>query len=248
MSSRFYAFIACQILLSVTAAEVDRPGSLLHGFVAFGVTAAQFALVGIWVATGNVGANRRYSVAAALGGGLCVLTLLRTSLGGWDLLLAFLRAPVLAGVVLPVRRARNLAWRRNGVDAPERLFRLSLKQLFVLTLIFSGMFAIGRALSSYGGPFYEMLLLILVILLGVGGALASVIAAGLSLGKCDSTSALIGGLAIASLAVAFGFFGLWQTDSPKIAWQWFMMPIVEAIVTGFSIAVLRWSGYGLAAK
>ena len=123
--------------------------------------------------------------------------------------------------------------------------RLSLKQLLVLTATCAAFFALLRILDSYSGPLYEILLLALAVLLGVGGALASVVAAGLSLGKCDATSTLIGLTAIGCLALAMAVFGLWQTDSSEIAGRWFMRPIVEAIVTGSSIAALRKLGYGL---
>lgn len=245
MSSRLIAFIVAQVVVSLVAARVDHLGAPLYGYVFLGVASAQFALLGILFGIGDLPKGRRYTMTSLGVVGLCAFASQHTPFNGWELLLALIRFPVLGAIFSSVRRNGKLVLSRTRACADVKLLQLTLKQLLVFTSVTAGFLALDRTLDSYGGPFYEILLLVFVIMLGVGGALASVIASAVTLSRRDVSGALVSAIVIIVLAAAMAWLSYSSTDSWIMASRGFALPVIEALVAGTSVVALRMFGYGL---
>lgn len=244
MNSTKIAFVAAQISMLFAAAHFyDAPP--WRGCVFHGVLAAQFALVGVWLGFGNRPSFERWSIGLFLAFILVAAAISISNFNPWELLLDGIRVMAIGVVFGLIRRKKELVIRRSERTTEARLFQLSPVHLFVLMSGSVAFFALMKLLEDYGGGFYDSLLVVTVVVLGLAASLVSLAASAVALSNSSVTTITASIFAILVVAGGLAWFAYTQTNSTETAAQWFTALLVEAIVVASSLYAIRWGGYQL---
>jgi hypothetical protein len=244
MTSTTIAFVVAQITMLFAAAHF-HDGTHWRGCVFYGVIAAQFAMVGVWLGVGDRPLLQRWATGLLFGILLAAVAITRPNFNPWELMLASVRVIALGVVFGLIRRKRKLIVRRTDRHTEVRLLQLSLMHLFVLMFGSAAFLALMRWLESYGGGLYDVLLVVTMVILGLAASLVSVMASAAALSNSDVTTITATTFAILVVAGGLAWVAYAQTDSAETAAQWFAACILEALLVATSLLAFRLRGYQL---
>ncbi len=244
MTSSTIAFVVAQITILFAAAHF-HDGTHWRGCVFYGVLAAQFAIIGVWLGVGDRPLLQRCATGLLFGTILAAVAITRPNFNPWELLLAGIRVIALGVVFGLIRRKKELRIRRTDQHAEVRLLQFSLKHLFVLMFGSAAFLALLRLLESYGGGLYDVLLAVTIVTLGLAAALVSVVASAAALSNSNVATITTTTFVILIVAGGLAWVAYSQTNSLETAAQWFSVCILEAILVTTSLMAFRLSGYQL---
>ncbi len=245
MTSSRLLFLSGQLAILILAVLLQVPGAAWPAAILQSILSAQFALIGVWLASGDRPTPQKILEAVLFASGLCAAAAFASNFNPWELLLAATRLLVVGTTVGWVCNRQKLRLRRSATDTDVQLLQIKLVHLFVATFVCASLIALMRGLERYAGSAHDLLLLLMVLLIGVAGSLASLLAALASLSKWKATNAAvtIGGVLLAAAARAW--IGYANTGSYVMAARLFTTLLVEAAFVTISLVVIRALRYRL---
>ncbi|WP_148080079.1 hypothetical protein [Roseimaritima ulvae] len=206
---------------------------------------AQFALIGVWLASGDRPTLQEIIEAVLFTSGLCAAAAFTSNFNPWELLLAAMRLLVVGTVLGWICHRQQLRLRRSAAHSDIHLLQIKLVHLLGATFVCASLIALMRLLDRYAGSAYELLLFLMVLLLGAAGSLASLLTslASLSQWKATSAAVTIGGVLV--VAAARAWIGYTNTGSYVMAARVLTTLLVEASFVAISLVAIRALGYQL---
>jgi hypothetical protein len=247
------------IFLAIQACALVIVGFVLDGSSLFrAVLPAQAALFGIVLSVGPIQHVARI-LGAIIVGALFVVVVttlaLQLDIGGlfgrhgygWQFLMMMVRVLLIGGFYWRCLLRQGVVLSTSGEPWGGALFRFRLLHLLVLMSLVALYFGVMRSLS--GGPFYALVLVLYVVLLGCAYTIMSLFASLLALDPHYTPGKVIAclcGILLFSLAIAgHAYEAQSGWNSAKFAWMEAMIEV--AWIVG-SLVALRRSGFRLVKK
>jgi hypothetical protein len=229
--------------------------TLDHWGVFRGIIAAQAGLVGVWLGVGQMQRKQRL-IAAAAAAALFALVMVALALNfklvwllspngfGWQFLLLMARVLFVAGVFWQALGRDGYVLMAAGEPMQAGLLRFRLHHLVALMGLVALYLVVTQNLD--GGPFYQVLLVVYVALMGLAYAANSLLASLMALEPKWTPGRIIAyGLSILAISLAIAGHAYHQTDNWNTARRTWLETMIEVAWLGGSLAVLRMPGMRL---